>query len=103
MAKKKKCTSTRCVCCRWWPKVCRHLGAEGGCYWVDKGTGELMIATGLRALPCGDYIPITGGPDFYECKCDCGNSGPVRADLLHRGTVDRCPQCAADAAQTARN
>ena len=104
MAKKrKKCGSPNCVSCRWWPKICKMLGDDQGCYWIDRETGEVFVATGLRALPNGDYVAISDGPDFYEVQCACGDTGPVRADLLNKGVIDRCPACAAKLAQSSRN
>lgn len=103
MAKKKRCGSPKCVSCRWWPRIAKMLGEDQGCYWVDRDTGELFIATGLRALPSGDYTEITGGMDFYEVRCECGAKGPARQDLLEKGVIDRCPSCAATSAQAIRN
>jgi hypothetical protein len=106
MAKKrKKCSSPTCIPCRWWPKISKLLGQDLGCYWIDRTSGEVFIATGLRALPGGHFVEIKGetGPEFFIVECECGSKGPVRADLLHKGTVDRCPDCSAQAAQTLRN
>ena len=104
MAKKrKKCASPDCVSCRWWPKISKMLGDEHGCYWIDRETGEIFIATGLRILPTGAFVQIADGPGFYEVQCACGDTGPVRSDLLNRGTVDRCPACTAKLAQSSRN
>lgn len=76
-----------------------------GCYWVDDYTGEVFIATGLRALPGGELIRITDdeGPDFYEVECQCGSQGFVRGDLLEQARTTCCPECAASAAQASRN
>lgn len=107
MAKKNhpKCDNPRCLNCRLWPKMIRQLGKEQACYWVDRLTGELFVATGLRVTPEGDCvdIPDDQGAGFYEVDCDCGAVGPIREDILDRGFMDCCPRCAALMAQIARN
>lgn len=106
MAKRsKKCRDPNCLPCRWWPKIGKHMGVEQGCYWVDSNTGEVFIATGLRALPGGTLVPIETheGSEFYEVECDCGSTGVIRGDLLMQGRADRCPECAANVASIARN
>lgn len=106
MAKKpKRCKNPMCLDCRWWPRVARYMGSAQGCYWVDAGTGEVFVATGLRALADGTLVVIDSerDPPFYEVQCDCGSEGFVRGDLLEQGKCDCCPACAANLSQIARN
>lgn len=109
MAKKKKdhgkCSNPRCLSCRWWPKVVKQVGADQGCYWVNEQTGEVFVATGLRATPDGGLvdIPEEEGSPFYEVECECGAFGVIRGDILEQGLQERCPRCAAMTAQIARN
>lgn len=102
---KKKCKDPNCLACKWWPKIVKVLGKSGGCYWIDETSGEVMIATGLRALPNASLVPIEEDecPQFYESECDCGERVVVRSDLMERGLTTRCPQCASMLAQTLRN
>lgn len=103
--KEQKCKRADCLCCRWWPQIVKMMGKEGGCYWVDETSGELMIATGLRVLPNARLVPLDEEecPSFYETECECGATVTIRGDLMERGLTSRCPECASMLAQTMRN
>lgn len=103
--KPKKCSNPRCIHCRWWKKVSKYVGVQQGCYWIDEYTGEVFVATGLRATPAGDAIEINDeeGFAFYETECNCGDTVVIRADLIDRGLSGRCMTCAASTAEITRN
>ncbi len=105
MAKPKKCKNPRCLPCNWWPRIAKLLGADQGCYWIDELTGEVFIATGLRATGEGNLIEIPDdeGPAFYESTCDCGHDFPIREDMFDKGLGSRCPSCAAEVSEITRN
>ena len=106
MAKKpKKCKNPYCIECRWWPAVVKLIGEEGGCYWVDEASGEVMIATGLRCLPNGTLSPMDKDdtPEFWKTECDCGSEWVTRGDLMERGLTKMCPACAASLTNAMRN
>lgn len=106
MAKKsKKCGDPQCIECRWWPAMAKLVGKAGGCYWVDETTGELFVATGLRATPNGSAVPIPEeeSPSFWETECTCGFTMIAREDLMRRGLTRMCPSCAASLTHTMRN
>ncbi len=101
----KKCKNPKCLPCNWWPKIAKMLGQSQACYWVDELTGEVFIATGLRATGPGDLLEISDeeGFGFYEGSCDCGNQYPVREDMFDKGLGSRCASCAAQVSEIARN
>jgi hypothetical protein len=103
MAKKSKCEVRRCLTCKWWPKVRKYMGKSQCYFWVNSQTGEVMIATGLRALPDGGTVKMEPINDWVDVECDCGTSGVVRSDLLESGFVERCVECSAECAQAERN
>jgi hypothetical protein len=102
MAKKSRKAGRDCLLCKWWPKIHKTIGSRGCDFWVDSVTGEVMVATGLRALPSGGLVELEETA-WVTVQCDCGNEGGVRQDLLESGLVDRCPVCAAHCAQAERN
>lgn len=99
--RKKKDPPRQCLQHGFWPNVEPHLG-KNSCYSVDENTGELVIYTGLRALPDLELIPFEE-VEWYKVQCDCGNTGHARRDMLEQGKTTGCPYCSASAAQLRRN
>jgi hypothetical protein len=107
MAKRKRkkkepdCTTPNCLHHTWWPAVEPAFG-KNSCFYVDEMTGEVIIYTGLRALPDLELVPFKEVV-WYEVKCECGNRGFARKDMLEQGKTGGCPDCTAAAAQLRRN
>lgn len=107
MAKRKRrkkepdCDVPNCLMCKLWPEIEPAFGKDS-CFYVDEITGEVVIHTGLRALPDLQLV-LLDKADWYGVQCECGNKGHIRGDLLERGRSGGCPNCSASAAQLGRN
>jgi hypothetical protein len=108
MAKKKKrkpkCDTPNCLFHKFWPSIEPAFHPRIANYWVDPANGELMIATGLKVLSDGEVTLVDEERiELVHVQCTCGTKACVRADLLHKGFLDRCPECAAASAEAASN
>jgi len=102
--RKKKCVTRNCLYHKLWPSIEPVFHPTIANYWVDHATGELMIATGLKILSDGEVTLMDEGQiQLVEVECKCGGRATVRVDLLYKGFLDRCPECAAAAAEAASN
>jgi hypothetical protein len=102
--RKKKCTTPNCLFHKFWPSVEAAFHPKIGSYWVDPATGELMIATGLKVLSGGEVTLVDESKiQLAHVKCTCGTKAVIRTDLMHKGFLERCPECAATAAEAASN
>lgn len=107
MAKKKRrkkepeCTTPNCLMHKFWPAVEPAFGKDA-VFYVEEATGEVVIYTGLRALPDLELVPCDKAK-WFKVKCDCGSTGIAREDLLHQGKTSGCSNCVASAAQLRRN
>ena len=107
MAKRKRrkkepdCTTPNCLNHKFWPAVEPAFG-KNSCYFVEEMTGEVVIYTGLRALPDLELVPFNE-VNWCEVRCICGNKGYARKDILEQGKTGGCPHCTAAAAQLRRN
>ena len=102
--RKKKCTTPNCLYHKLWPSIEPVFHPTIANYWVDHTNGELMIATGLKVLSDGEVTLLDEEQiQLATVECTCGNRACVRVDLLHKGFLDRCPECAAAAAEAASN
>ena len=107
MAKRKRkkkepdCTTPNCLTHKLWPAVEPAFG-KNSVYYVDENTGEVIIHTGLRALPDLELV-VFDDVEWYKVRCECGNIGSMRRDLLEQGKTGGCPHCTAAAAQLRRN
>jgi hypothetical protein len=99
--KEPDCTARNCLVHDFWPQVDAIMG-KNSCYSVDENTGEVIIHTGLRALPDLELVPFDE-VIWYTVKCDCGNMGSARQDMLEQGKTTGCPYCSASSAQLRRN
>ena len=107
MAKKRRkkkdrdCGIPNCLNHKWWPAVEPAFG-KSSCYYVDELTGEVIVHTGLRALPDLELVPFDEVV-WYTVKCECGTKGYARKDMLEQGKTSGCLTCTAAAAQLRRN
>jgi len=102
--RKPKCDVDNCLYHHVWPMLEDAFQPTVGSYWVDPSNGELMIATGLKVLSDGQVSMLDESVmELVEVECSCGTRAVVRADLLHKGVLDRCPECAAAAAEAESN
>lgn len=102
--RKKKCVTRNCLYHKLWPSIEPAFHPTIANYWVDPANGELMIATGLKILSDGEVTLMDEDKiQLATVECTCGNRACVRVDLLHKGFLDRCPECAAAAAEAASN
>ena len=100
--RRKSCKVPNCLLCKFLPAIEAALGKHST-YWVDADTGELFIATGLRALPDLGLIEMSQGFGWALVRCECGLKGGARLDTLRSGLSEYCPYCAAMLAQIKRN
>jgi hypothetical protein len=100
--KRKSCTVPNCLLCKFLPAIEAALGKHST-YWVDIDTGELCIATGLRALPDLSLIEMSKEFGWALVRCECGLKGSARLDTLRNGQSESCPYCSAMLAQLKRN
>lgn len=106
MAKKQKkeaknCDTPNCLIHKFWPAIEPAFG-KNGCFYIDELTGEVVVKTGLRALPDLELVPFEECV-WYSVKCECGTKGVARKDMLEQGLTGGCPTCAAQASQLKRN
>lgn len=98
------CDTPNCLNCKFWPTASAMFHPIASEFWVDKETAELFIATGLKVLSTGEVVQMEDRLFTYvEAVCDCGNEKDMRSDILTKGYSDRCPVCAALAAEAASN
>lgn len=101
--RKEKCKTNNCMVHKWFPKIKKHFGHQV-CPYVDPTTGEIFIATGLRALPDLEVVEMELGINYWvDVRCTCGNESSQRVDLLESGKIRSCPTCAANQAYGERN
>jgi len=101
--RKEKCSTPNCMVHKWFPKIKKQLGFQA-CPYIDPSSGEIFIATGLRALPDLEVVEMDLGIEYWvDVRCACGNEGSQRVDLLESGKIRSCPICAANQAFGARN
>jgi len=101
--KKPKCDTPNCLLHKWWPAVEPALGKHSS-FWVDDLSGEVFIATGMRALPDMEVVEMEEGiSTWFSVRCECGTEGVQREDLMNRTIISECPCCAANRSFTQRN